>query len=258
MRCSRSRVLFGASVALALAACTTLPSSDLKTGGMSATMTVVADGSGQTTVTAQINVDDNSTDVVTLSNGDTLFATAGTVSQTMTEDTDIFNDDTYDATFSGEDSPGTRYTIAFRRLNDVSAPDSTCTLPDAFTIDAPKAGSTFSRASSDIQVNLATSGFLPRRPQLLARGGLRRHRVQPGTDQRRRRKLVHHQPRDAHHGHRDWSRDLRHDADGHSHERRNARPWLRRRRVDPVPADAGHDLHVDALTHRRQGDRVTS
>lgn len=158
MRCSRSRVLFGASVALALAACTTLPSSDLKTGGMSATMTVVADGSGQTTVTAQINVDDNSTDVVTLSNGDTLFATAGTVSQTMTEDTDIFNDDTYDATFSGEDSPGTRYTIAFRRLNDVSAPDSTCTLPDAFTIDAPKAGSTFSRASSDIQVNLATSG----------------------------------------------------------------------------------------------------
>jgi hypothetical protein len=158
MRCSSSRLCFAASAALALAGCTDLASADLKTAGMSATITVVADGSGQTTATAQLNVDDSSTDFVTLSNGDTLFTTVDGDSQTMTENDNLFNEVTYSTTFSGKDSAGTEYTIGLRRLNDTSAPDSTCTLPAAFTITAPTSGATFSRSGSDIDVNLATSG----------------------------------------------------------------------------------------------------
>jgi hypothetical protein len=135
---------------IALAACTDLQSSNLKTSGMSAHMTVVSDGSGQTTATAWLHVDNNITDFVTLSSGDSLTTTAASVTQSMSED-NILNDVSYTTTFSNESASGTVYTVDLHRTNDTSAPDSTCTLPAPFTVSAPAAGMTLSRAS-DIAV----------------------------------------------------------------------------------------------------------
>lgn len=130
-----------------VAGCTDIQSSDLKTAGMTAHMTVVSYGSGQTTVTASLNVDNNTTDFVALSSGDRLTATAGTMSQPLTED-DVLNDISYTTTFSSENASGTPYTIAFERVSDTSAPDNACTLPAPYMIAAPAAGATVSLASS--------------------------------------------------------------------------------------------------------------
>jgi hypothetical protein len=150
MRCS-SALLVLLAAAVGCGACTNLASSDLKTAGMSATMTV-------TLATVQINVDDNITDIVTLSPGDTLFATAGSDTQTMSESDDLLNDVSYVATFSGESAPGTLYTVAFRRNQDQSAPRSSCTLPAPFSITAPSPSATFSRAGDDITVTYGGAG----------------------------------------------------------------------------------------------------
>jgi hypothetical protein len=145
---------------LASAACTDLKSADLKTDGMSAYMTVQADGSGQTGVSAKLQVDNNATDYVTLSSGDTLVASVAGKSQTMSE-SNVLGIVSYGASFTGEDGSGMAYTVALHRSpSDVSAPNSTCTLPAAFTIGTPATGSAFSRASQDIVVNYgqASSG----------------------------------------------------------------------------------------------------
>jgi hypothetical protein len=123
---------------------------------MSAQMTVVSDDSGQTTVTAWLHVDNNLTDFVTLSSGDTLSATAGTQTQTMTED-DVLNDVSYGTTFSGESTSNTVYVVALKRASDTSAPDSTCNLPAPFLITAPAAGVSVSR-STDIPVSYGLGG----------------------------------------------------------------------------------------------------
>jgi hypothetical protein len=141
---------------VAAAGCTTLASSDLKTAGMSAQMTVVSDDSQQTTVTAWLHVDNNLTDFVTLSSGDTLSATAGTQTQAMTED-DVLNDVSYGTTFSSENAANTVYVVALKRAADTSAPNSTCNLPAPFQITAPAAGVSLSR-STDISVSYGPGG----------------------------------------------------------------------------------------------------
>jgi hypothetical protein len=110
-------------------------------------MTVVSYGSGQTTATASLNVDNNATDFVALSSGDMLTATAGAMSQPLSED-DVLNEISYATTFSNESASGTAYTIALERAADTSAPDSSCSLPAPYTIAAPAAGATVSLASS--------------------------------------------------------------------------------------------------------------
>jgi hypothetical protein len=139
---------------LASAACTDLQSADLKTAGMSAYMTVSADGSGQTQVSTKLYVDNNGTDYVTLSSGDTLVASVAGQSQTMSQ-SNVLGIVTYAASFSGQDVSGAAYTVALRRTaaGDVSAPNSACSLPVAYTIATPAAGSTFSRANDAITVN---------------------------------------------------------------------------------------------------------
>jgi hypothetical protein len=141
------------SFALASAACTDLKSADLRTAGMSAYMTVQADGSGQTQVSTKLYVDNNSTDYVTLSSGDSLVASVAGHSETMTE-SNILGIVSYAASFSGQDGSGAAYTVALHRgAMDVSAPNSTCSLPMAYTIGAPATGSTFSRANDAMTVN---------------------------------------------------------------------------------------------------------
>jgi hypothetical protein len=132
-------------------ACTSVQSSNLKTSGMSADMQVVGDGTGQTTVSAQFNVDDNVTDFVDLSPGDVAVAQVAGQTRTMAR-LNILGAISYQATFARLDAEGTQYAIALNRANDVSAPSSTCLMPRPFQIAAPTANSSFSRANSDIVV----------------------------------------------------------------------------------------------------------
>jgi len=146
----------GTAVALS-AACTSIQSSSIKTSGLSASMQVVADGTGQTTASATLNVGSNSTDFVDLSPGDVLVATAGARSQTMSR-LDALSVISYRTNFNGLDGDGTQYTIALNRANDVSAPSSVCVMPKPFGITAPTGNGIFSRANSDITVTYDSVG----------------------------------------------------------------------------------------------------
>ncbi len=150
------KILSAVSIALTIAGCTDVQSADIKTAGMSAHMTVSADGSGNSSAVAQLNVDTNLTDFVTLSSGDSLVTSVSGQSQTMSR-SDLLNDISYSASFTGQGGSGAAYTVAFTRTSDTSAPSSTCTLPDAFSITSPAAGASFSRASA-IAVSYGASG----------------------------------------------------------------------------------------------------
>jgi len=151
------RTLLPCLFLVSAAACTDLQSSDLKTAGMSATMSVTGDGTGATSVTAQFNVDNNGTDFVNLSSGDSAAATAGSQTRPMSE-SNALGDISYQASFTGLDAAGTEYIIALNRTSDVSAPSSTVTMPSPFNITAPTSSSTFSRATGDIVVTYDTPG----------------------------------------------------------------------------------------------------
>jgi hypothetical protein len=139
------------------AACTSVQSSDIKTAAMSAIMRVSADGTGQTQATAELHVDNNITDFVSLSSGDTLVASVSMQSETMSQ-ANFAGGVSYAANFAGLDGDGTMYTIALNRSNDVSAPSSACILPKPFNITAPTASGTFSRSNDDIVVTYDTMG----------------------------------------------------------------------------------------------------
>ena len=153
------RRLSVAAMAVLATACTSVHSSDLETSGMSAHMTVTADGSGATGVSVELNVDDNFTDYVDLTDGDSLVATpSGGPSEALSRN-DALGVISYSAGFTGKDAPGTSYTVAFQRQSpDVSAPASACTIPTPFTITSPPGGASFSRSSDAIAVTYGSSG----------------------------------------------------------------------------------------------------
>jgi hypothetical protein len=145
-------------VLLVGAGCTDLQSSDLKTAGMSAHALVSADGTGASSASVTLNVDNNITDYVQLSTGDALVATVGNKTQTLSS-TNVLGIVTYSTGFTGADQAGAQYTIALNRKSpDTSAPGSTCTMPAAFQLSAPTSSSSFSRASQDIVVTYSGSG----------------------------------------------------------------------------------------------------
>jgi hypothetical protein len=145
------------ALALVAVACTKVESSSIKTSGMSAHVEVSADGTGRTTASASLNVDDSLTDFVDLSPGDSFVVSVNAQSQTMSR-SDVLNDISYLATFSGQDAENTAYTVALRRASDTSAPGSTCTIPKPFTIQAPAASATVSRTRDDIVVQYTSAG----------------------------------------------------------------------------------------------------
>lgn len=138
----------------AAAGCTSVQSSNIKTAGMSANLTVTDDGSGSTNVRMQLNDGANSID---LSNGDRLTATVGSQSSPMGRN-DVIGDVYYTANFSGADAKDTMFTVAFTRAADTSAPNSNVSLPQPFNITAPTAGKSFSRATDDITVTYDSTG----------------------------------------------------------------------------------------------------
>jgi hypothetical protein len=141
----------------ASASCTSLNSSSVTTSGMSAHMTITGDGSGQTSVTASLNVDNNSTDYVNLTSGDTLIASVPGQSHTMTEN-NVLGVVSYNASFSNADASGTLYTVALRRSSGTSAPSSVCMMPMPFAITTPAPGASYSRANDAIAVTYSGSG----------------------------------------------------------------------------------------------------
>jgi hypothetical protein len=151
-----SHIAFLSSI-LTASACTAIDSQNLKTAGMQANIYVVADGTGSSKASAQLNVGNNITDFVRLAPGDKFVASAGGQSQDMSQ-IELLGTVSYESTFSGLDSGGTMYTIALQRTTDVSAPASTCTMPNQFSISAPTSSDGFSRSLQDIVVTYSSSG----------------------------------------------------------------------------------------------------
>lgn len=141
----------------AVAGCTSVNSSDVKTSGMSANMQVVADGTDATQVAMQLHVDNNITDLVNLTSGDTLVASTGSTSSPMSKN-EFLGDIWYTASFPNATAESTSFTVAFNRASDVSAPSSVASLPGPFNITSPAASQTFSRTGQDITVAYDSSG----------------------------------------------------------------------------------------------------
>jgi hypothetical protein len=140
-----------------LAGCSVTQSADLATSGMAASITVTADDSGTANVTTRLSTDANSLDSIQLSAGDTLVASAGSQSQSMSY-IDVLDDLVYSATFQGAGADGTAFNVALNRSRYVSAPSSTVTLPKPFNVTAPASTATFSRTKDDITVTYDTTG----------------------------------------------------------------------------------------------------
>jgi hypothetical protein len=143
--------LLGALGCLVWIGCTDISSSNLKTQGMTAHFAITADGTGATTSAAILNVDTNATDFVQLVSGDALVTNVASQSQPMSAN-NVAGVITYTAGFTGQDAAGTPYTVAFNRsAGNASAPSSTVTIPQPFTVQ-PLAAQTFSRANDNITI----------------------------------------------------------------------------------------------------------
>ncbi len=140
----------------ALAACSSVKSSSVRTSGIKASITVSAGGTGSSTASAQLFVGDSITDRVDLSAGDSLVASSGGQSHTMSR-SNVLGIISYSAGFPGLDQGGEAFTIALQRAGDASAPSSTVTMPQAFAVSAP-AGGTSSSRGADLTVTYAPSG----------------------------------------------------------------------------------------------------
>ena len=142
------RFLSGTLMASSLLAtgCAQVDSEDLKTSGMYANIRVKA----KDTTTAEVGVDltagsGGAASKVNLTQGDTLTAVAGGQNQTLSQTytVKLVNDLHYRTAFDFDGS-GEAFTIALQRDAGQSAPDSTVTLPAAFSITAPTEGASLS------------------------------------------------------------------------------------------------------------------
>ncbi|MFT7520952.1 MAG: hypothetical protein ACI9MC_003103, partial [Kiritimatiellia bacterium] len=120
---------------LATAACEDISSTDLLTGGINAHIVGTARGTGQTEVVAVLKAGGGlSNTFVDLEGDDELSVTAGDQSATLVKRSlGVLHD--YAATVDF-DSPDETFAVAFDRLVDEGAPNSTFVLPDPFTLGA--------------------------------------------------------------------------------------------------------------------------
>jgi hypothetical protein len=154
-----NRTLALVAVAGALAVqigCDDVSSSDLLTSGMWADVSVVAEGDGNSEVTAILRAGGAlSTTFVELGPDDHLVATLGEESQELGQ-VSLGNIHSYVTTFDA-DAEDVDYLVAFERLVDAGAPDTTVSLPAPFAIDAP-AVETFARGADALTVTWTPSG----------------------------------------------------------------------------------------------------
>lgn len=132
---ARSFILFIAF--LALAGCAKTDSENVKSKGISAGISVVADGRGDTDVWTTLEVGNGLfATQLTLSSSDHLLAYANGITKVMKYDGFPLLV-AYQATFPFDDED-TEFRVEFNREQDVSAPNSTVTLPAPFSITSAK------------------------------------------------------------------------------------------------------------------------
>ena len=122
-------------VGLAAVGCSkeTTGSSNIKTGGIAALIDVYAEDDTTATVHVELRVGgDSSNAYVDLEGSDTLTATAGGKTKTLS----VVDSGIYEADFSGLE-PGTEFTVSLDRPDDTTASDNSGTLPDPFDLDEP-------------------------------------------------------------------------------------------------------------------------
>jgi hypothetical protein len=130
--------------ALLVAGCAKTESSDLLTSGIYANLSARSTGTGTTTISATLYVDNpNNLNFVELTGNDQLIASYGGQDKVMSQ-VELGNIVSHSAEFS-TDAEGATFTIKFQRSVDAGAPLSTATLPAKFTIGTAPA--TASRAA---------------------------------------------------------------------------------------------------------------
>ena len=139
--------LIGVAFAFSFACGRTIDSTDLRTSGVSAEMSAVAEGNGQTTVTADLRQGSGSSTHLDLKGSDELVAIAATgqsLKMTKVKPSDIANYYVYRAILSVEAGV---IVVAFNRgPDDKSAPNSQASLPEAIILSGVVPGQTVSRA----------------------------------------------------------------------------------------------------------------
>lgn len=154
-----------AALALAGSACTDISSDSLLTSGMSAVITGETEGEGETEVTVVLRAGGMASNTfVELSGDDSLLATSGEASATLTKQSlgVVHN---YVATLP-VDAEDAEFTIALQRSLDEGAPASTFTLPAPFSIedhadgftDTTTLDLTWTPSGSDEEVEIIVDG----------------------------------------------------------------------------------------------------
>jgi hypothetical protein len=150
-RCTRSVSVatVGLLGVLGLGGCGQVGSGSVKTSGMYADFSVTATGDGNAHVRAALRVGGPfSTTFVDLQPGDSFTATQnGANMMPLARTQELLAAVSYTASFTG-DAAATPFAIAMKRASDVSAPNSTTTLPAKFTLSAPQANAVASRAQA--------------------------------------------------------------------------------------------------------------
>jgi len=150
--------LASALLGLSLFGCTDVDSTNLKTSGIRAELTVTGRGDGSAYASAGLYVSDSTLTFVELQEGDSLTATTGDQSKDLTK-SELLGLISYGATFSDADAEGTTYSIAFNRDSDESATGNTASLPAKFNLTAPVGDAlSYSRANDDIVITYDNSG----------------------------------------------------------------------------------------------------
>ena len=121
-----------------ISGCSSTSSENVTTEGIAADINIVADGSGSTGVRVFLEVGSGGLGATSLRVGpsDSLTVLANGIQKTLIEDSSIFGQFSYTASYDFDDA-GTLFVVSFLRDNGVSAPNSTVTLPDGFFVASP-------------------------------------------------------------------------------------------------------------------------
>lgn len=135
-----------------LSACSSTSSENVATQGIAADIDVIAAGNGTTTVTAQLEVGSGGLGgtVLELGPGDSLTVVSNGIQKTLTEQTSLFGDVSYSASYNF-DNADALFTISFNRANGINAPNSNVALPAGFVVQSPTSSTIYSR-NDDISI----------------------------------------------------------------------------------------------------------
>ena len=163
------KVVWSLLLAGLLVGCENVGSDDINTGGVYASLTVTADGSGSSRVYAALKVGgQNSNTFLDLVGGDTLLAYQDTDSSAMIRK-ELLQKVWYEASFA-TDAEDTPFQVSFLRVHTgdgtesctgSSAPDSYATLPAPYLLTGPAPDTSFSRATDDVAISWDTASGDP-------------------------------------------------------------------------------------------------